>query len=295
MTAAEPSVPRTGASSYRERAMRFGAHGGLAGVLTEPALDRSIAGAPVVVLTNVGLNHHVGPFRLWVELARKLASAGFAVLRFDSAGLGDSEPRRETISDIERAVLDLNDAAAMLGERIGATRFVPMALCSGVDAAHRFSIRNASVAGAVFLDGYAYRTTGFRLRYLTRRWLQFARWRRFIRRRWIYNYAAATKGVRETGEVDEIFVRSYPPLADLAKDFDSMVARGTKLFFGFTGEVDHSYNGERQLFEMFPNLRSSQAVSNAYYHAADHLFSFARDRRLLLEHLTSWMSTSFGK
>ncbi|HSI02880.1 MAG TPA: hypothetical protein VLC93_00305, partial [Myxococcota bacterium] len=206
---------------------------------------------------------------------------------------GDSEPRRETVSDIERAVLDLNDAAAMLGERTGATRFVPMALCSGVDAAHRFSVRNTNVAGAVFLDGYAYRTAGFRLRYVTRRWLQLARWRRFVRRRWIYKWAAATKGVRETGEVDEIFVRGYPPLEELAGDFDAMVARGTKLFFAFTGEVDHSYNGKNQLFEMFPNLASSKAVSNAYYYAADHLFSFGRDRALLIEHLAAWMSASF--
>lgn len=275
--------------------MRFGAHGGLVGVLTEPTPDNAVMDAPVVLLTNVGLNPHVGPFRVWVELARRLAHVGFTTLRFDSAGLGDSEPRRETVSDIERAVLDLNDAAAMLGERIDAKRFVPMALCSGVDAAHRFSVRNANVAGAVFIDGYAYRTAGFRLRYATRRWLQLARWRRFIRRRWIYKYAAATKGVRETGEVDEIFVRDYPPQGELAKDFDAMVARGTKLFFAFSGEVDHSYNGKNQIFEMFPSLASSKAVTNAYYHAADHLFSFACDRALLIEHLTDWMSTSFAR
>jgi hypothetical protein len=292
MTAAQASA--AAACPYRERAMRFGAHGGLVGVLTEPVSDKAVAGAPVVLLANVGLNHHVGPFRLWVELARQLAGAGFTTLRFDSAGLGDSEPRRETVSDIERAVLDLDDAAAMLRERVGATRFVPMGLCSGVDAAHRFSVRNGSCAGAVFLDGYAYRTGGFRLRYFTRRWLQFARWRRFIRRRWIYEHAAATKGVRETGEVDEIFVRGYPPLEELVKDFDAMVARGAKLFFAFTGEVDHSYNGKNQLFEMFPALKSSKAVTNEYYYAADHLFSFARDRRALVERLTLWMRESFG-
>ena len=295
MTAAQAPAAEPAPWVYRERAVRFGAHGGLVGVLTEPAPERAIASGPVVLLANVGLNHHVGPFRVWVELARQLATVGFKTLRFDTAGLGDSEPRRETVSDIERAVLDLNDAAAMLKERVGATRFVPMALCSGVDAAHRFSVRSPEVAGAVFLDGYAYRTSGFRLRYVTQRWLQVARWRRFVRRRWIYKYAAATKGVRETGEVDEIFVRDYPPLDELAKDFDGLVARGTQLFFGFTGEVDHSYNGKKQLFEMFPRLASSKAVTNAYYHASDHLFSFGRDRRQLIEHLTAWMSASFGR
>ena len=282
------------APAYRERAVRFGAHGGLVGVITEPAPEKAIAGAPVVLAANVGLNHHVGPYRLWVDTARQLAEAGFATLRFDTAGLGDSEPRRETVSDIERAVLDFGDAAKLVDERLGAKRLVLMSLCSGVDAAHLVSLRNPNVAGAVFLDGYAYRTSGYKRRYWTSRWLQWARWRRFIRRRWIYTYAAATKGVRETGEVDEIFVREYPPLEELAKQFDAMVERGTKLFFAYTGEVDHSFNGKEQLFEMFPRLASSKAVTGEYYHRADHVYSFIRDRRVLMDRLVAWMRENFA-
>lgn len=278
---------------YRERAVRFGAHGGLVGVVTEPVADKAIAGAPVVMLANVGINHHVGPFRIWVDLARKLAELGFTTLRFDTAGLGDSEPRRETVSDIERAVLDFNDAAAMLRERTGATRFVPMGLCSGVDAAHRFSVRDNSVAGAVFLDGYAFRTDGYRRRWI-KRFLQGRRWQRFIRRRWVHKFATATRGARETGEVDEIFIRDYPTQEQLTKDFDAMLARGMKLFFAFTGEVEQSYNGKNQLFEMFPSLTSAKAVTNEFYNAADHVFSFAQDRRKLIADLSAWMQSNFG-
>lgn len=287
---ATPVVP-----AFREKALRFGAHGGLVGVLTEPAAGKAIPNAPVVLLANVGLNHHIGPFRVWVDLARKLATLGFTTLRFDTAGLGDSEPRRETVSDIERAVLDMRDAVDMLTQKVGATSFVPMGLCSGVDAAHRFSVREARVAGAVFLDGYAHHTSGYKKRFWTRRWLQFARWRRFIRRRWIYKYAAATKDVRETGEVDEIFVREYPTIEELGKDFDGMLARGAKLFFAYTGEVDHAYNGREQLYEMFPAFKASTAVTNEHYYLADHLFSFARDRQALVERLAAWMTDSFAK
>jgi pimeloyl-ACP methyl ester carboxylesterase len=294
MSSAASPEPRP-APAYRERAMRFGAHGGLVGVLTEPAPERAIAGAPVVMMANIGLNHHVGPYRLWVDLARCLASVGFSTLRFDNAGLGDSEPRRETVSDIERAVLDFGDAMTLLRERVGAQRFVVMSLCSGVDAAHRVSCRNADVVGSVFLDGYAHRTSGYNTRWWTQRWLQWARWRRFVRRRWIYKFAAATKGVRETGEVDEIFVREYPTLEELDRDFNAMVTRGTKLFFAYTGEVDHSYNGKDQLFEMFPSLRSSEAVTSEYYLMADHVYSFMRDRKRLIERLTTWMKENFSK
>lgn len=279
--------------SWVERAVRFGAHGGLVGVLTEPAANKAIANAPTVLVSNIGLNNHVGPYRLWVDLARALADNGFTTLRFDSAGLGDSEPRRETVSDIERAVLDFGDAMKLTGERLGSQRFVPMGLCSGVDSVHLTAVRDPRVVGAAFLDGYAYRTSGYMRRHHVGRWFQWARWRRFVRRRWIYNYAAATKGVRETGEVDEIFVRDYPTLERLAQDYAAMLARGARLFFAYTGEVDHSYNGATQLYEMFPNMVSSKAVDLEYYPKADHVYSFIRDRRILVARLTRWMNQAF--
>jgi alpha-beta hydrolase superfamily lysophospholipase len=69
-----------------ERLSFFGS-AGLFGVVTEPAFN---GGLPPVVLLNVGLLHHVGPGRLWVDLAREWASKGIRVLRFDLGGIGES-------------------------------------------------------------------------------------------------------------------------------------------------------------------------------------------------------------
>jgi pimeloyl-ACP methyl ester carboxylesterase len=45
---------------------------------------------PCLILTNSGSVHHVGPNRLYTELARQLAMLGIVVIRFDLRNLGDS-------------------------------------------------------------------------------------------------------------------------------------------------------------------------------------------------------------
>ncbi|HEY5972738.1 MAG TPA: hypothetical protein VIT22_12400, partial [Pseudoxanthomonas sp.] len=52
-----------------------------------------------VVLLNAGLIHRVGPFRLYVRLARELAESGFDVLRFDLPGIGDGQPGSHASND----------------------------------------------------------------------------------------------------------------------------------------------------------------------------------------------------
>src|SRR4051812_5596154 len=146
-----------------ERCVLFGSHGGLVGVLSEPA-----GSAPPprhgVLFTNIGTHHRVGPFRLYVELARALANAGCCVLRFDHAAMGDSEPRPGSGDDIERIQADLSDAMAWLEKEREIQQFVVVGLCSGVTGAHNISVADARVKGAVFIDGYTFPTTGYYLR-----------------------------------------------------------------------------------------------------------------------------------
>lgn len=89
---------------------------------------------PLVVLSNSGAVHHVGPNRLYVELARRLANEGYASLRIDLGNLGDSvigtpdrlnHPYpREAVNDLSAVV---NEARRQLGNR----RIVLAGLCSG--------------------------------------------------------------------------------------------------------------------------------------------------------------------
>jgi dienelactone hydrolase len=270
-----------------ERVHLFGSHRGLVGVTTEPASDQRRPGAPAVVFSNVGLNHRVGPGRIYVDLARQLAAAGYVALRFDLSGFGDSAPRRTDADDLERAVLDSREAMDFLQSR-GLSRFVLVGFCSGVDSAHALALQDARVTGAVFIDGYAYKNIGFWLRYYTIRNLQPARWKRYVRQR----IARLRKeiGRPETGPAQEVFVREYPTRNTFAADIESLLNRSVDLLFVYTVVADNHYNYRRQFYDTFgfhPRLDVE------YYTRADHVFSAEHERRKLITRIVSWMDHRF--
>ena len=84
---ARPSIVLTDdVSPVEERSMQLGPKG-LFGIVTEPT---DAPHGPLVVLLNVSNEEHIGPSRLWVELARRWAARGLECVRFDLTGLGDS-------------------------------------------------------------------------------------------------------------------------------------------------------------------------------------------------------------
>ncbi len=79
---------------------------GLFGIVTEPATGPS---GPTIVLVNEGNTHHIGQARIWVDLARTLASSGLRVLRFDLSGNGDSGTRPGQAAHVVRAPEAIDD------------------------------------------------------------------------------------------------------------------------------------------------------------------------------------------
>jgi alpha-beta hydrolase superfamily lysophospholipase len=69
-----------------EQAVRLGPKR-LFGISAQP---KEGADGPVFLFVSVANEHRIGPGRLWVELCRRLASAGFRSLRLDLGGAGDS-------------------------------------------------------------------------------------------------------------------------------------------------------------------------------------------------------------
>ena len=95
-----------------ERCRRLGPLG-LFGIETAPFGDD--AKGPVMVMSNSGIDSHVGPNRLWVDLARQLAARGLRSIRFDLSGLGDSPARpgqRTRLSYAPESLADIGDVAA---------------------------------------------------------------------------------------------------------------------------------------------------------------------------------------
>ncbi len=276
--------------SYVERAMSFGPGSRLAGVLTEP---RAGSRGPAALLWNVGVNHHVGPYRVYVDLARQLALSGFSSLRFDASGLGDSEVRRDATSETDRAIADLGDACELIKKRTSIDRVVPVGFCSSVDAAHVFASNDDRVAGAIFVEGYTFRTGGFWLRY-GRRVFERARWRRLIAHRApspVRRMIMGNLTLEGWGE-DEIYVREYPTPDRLRDDYRAMLARGRKLMFVYVGG-DGNFNHASQLGKMLhaPDLGGQATV--VFMRDADHTFFRTDHRRVLVDHVSRWFAARF--
>jgi len=116
-----------------ESVLRFESAGAsLLGILAQPA-DPSAAVSSAMIIIVGGPQYRVGSHRQFTLLARRLAGEGIAVLRFDYAGMGDSEgPKREfteVSGDVKAAVDALH---ARLPQLQGVTLW---GLCDGASAA----------------------------------------------------------------------------------------------------------------------------------------------------------------
>jgi hypothetical protein len=237
-------------------------------------------------MANVGVNHRVGPNRLWVDLSRALAAAGIPALRFDLSGMGDSEPRPGTESELDRGRFDVTDAMDEMVSRGIATRFALVALCSGVDPAHVVARDDPRVAAAIFIDGYAHRTPGWYLRRYTTRFFEPRRWRLFVERA-----ADRLRNGPPPPRPPPLYVRQYPDVATLERDIGVMVDRHLRLLFVFTGGMGLHYNHADQFHKMF-RRDFRPHVELDYLRRADHVFFNGVERERLLARLKAWITAA---
>jgi hypothetical protein len=275
-----------------ERAVSFAARGRLTGVFAEPDPSVARSAAPVVITSNVGVNHHVGPYRFSVDLARTLAQRGFSSLRFDLSGLGNSGVRTDALGDLEGAVDDHREAVRYLAAH-GHARFVPVGFCSSVDAVHRLSLEEPRVVGVCFVEGYAFKTLGARLRHPLR-YLSGPRWRRLVTRKMpslLRRLPLASRLGQFTTAFagqDAIFVRDYPAPSTLRRDYEQLSARGTRQLFVYAGG-DGLYVHERQFLE-FTGLTSLGSTRKlVHLPHADHTLFRVSDRKQVVAHICAWM------
>jgi alpha-beta hydrolase superfamily lysophospholipase len=107
--------------------------GPLFGILTEPLGERTGLAA---VLVNAGAQRHIGPNRMWVEIARRWAARGVPALRFDLGGIGDSDGDAAALAHVAGIYKpaygpQMHAALATFGEHGLPERFVVLGLCAG--------------------------------------------------------------------------------------------------------------------------------------------------------------------
>ncbi len=137
----------------REEAVVFGSPNSLVGILTQPSGPTAgQALRPAVILLNAGVTHHVGPNRLYVQMARELAAGGFLVLRFDFSGIGDSEVRADNLPPDQSVMIETRAAMDFLEASRGVERFLLAGICSGATVAFLAARADPRVAGAVLIN-----------------------------------------------------------------------------------------------------------------------------------------------
>jgi hypothetical protein len=277
-----------------ERPVCFGPARSLSGILTEP--EGGGAGRPAVLLLNAGLLHRVGPNRLYVTLARRLAALGLPVLRFDYSGLGESEARRDALT-LEESMLDEGLEAMSFLEAEGVARtFVPMGLCAGAEQSQRLAHADARVVGAVLIDGYAYRTPGYYAREIARHVRSPQSWRRLAERPGaLLRVLAPSRAVasspapgdRNPGGVD--FVREFPSREVCREQLETIVGRGVELYLLFTGGgMAELYNHRGQFAATFPSLRDHARIRLDFMPLADHTFTLRGEQDAVVASIAAW-------
>jgi len=146
---------RNAAEGFVETALVFGKEDRLSGILCEPQGMR--LGATVLLLTTA-YDRHAGWGRSVVRMARQLARAGIASLRFDAANVGDSPPRPGAPDQVlysDSQVVDVAEAIDLLESR----RLLPAVVagrCSGGYLAFRSSLIDTRISGLVSANPFAF-------------------------------------------------------------------------------------------------------------------------------------------
>lgn len=279
--------------NYTEETAIFACEGDtLMGILAKPEMP---AETGVVVIVG-GPQYRVGSHRQFVLLSRVLAAAGYAVLRFDYRGMGDSESSQR---DFEAVSTDIAAAIDALQQRLPAVRQVALwGLCDGASAALLYchETQDPRVTGLCLLNPWV-RSEASLARtqvkhYYTHRLMQKEFWTKLL------HGGVALKAlpglvrnirVAFTGERDSVETASQQPFQH----------RMAAAWNAFSGNMFLLLSGDDYTAKEFLEYTSKDAAwKNALTHprlirhdlpAADHTFSSAVSRTKAEDLTLSWV------
>ncbi|SHL32522.1 alpha/beta fold hydrolase [Roseibium suaedae] len=137
---------------FRETQVRFGPDDMFFGVLTEPA---SGTAPTAVLMLNAGYDHSSGWGRYTVDLAREMAGNGFAMLRMDLAGIGETPywpGQGEQVLYSPRQNEDVRNAVDWLKQNLPGTRVLISGRCSGAYQAFVSADLDERIEGAFLIN-----------------------------------------------------------------------------------------------------------------------------------------------
>jgi pimeloyl-ACP methyl ester carboxylesterase len=284
----------------REEVVRFG-EAGLVGVVSEP--DTGPADGhprPGVLLLNSGLISRIGPNRLYVTLARRLAERGFTVLRFDLSAIGDSPARGDTLPFRDSAVRETREAMDFLGASRGLKGFLLAGICTGAVVALRTALAADEVRGAALVnaqdlltrqtnEGQAYVAGRASARYYLRTAVMRPRsWLKFLAGRASYRSILGALGARLPGASSRRAPTETTEAQTLRDGLKRLAKeRGNLLLLYSEGdrgidELDLILGGDRDW------LAEGNGTTYQIVPRADHMFTARDSQEAFLDRLMEW-------
>ncbi len=266
--------------------MRLGEHRTLLAIASAPPTP---LGAPAVLLVNAGVIHRIGPHRLHVRLARRLAQAGHPALRMDLSGIGDSGALPDRLGFRASSVADIRTAIDHVASTDPAATAIVFGICSGADNALAAAEADPRIVGLVLIDPPCYATTRARLRALRSRLRQPAFWMALPVRR-LQRLRARLSPPAETAQAPS-GGRQPPPLEDYRRQLSGLVARDVRILSIYSSAQGVRYNHADQLYEWSPELRGK--LDSLYFPDANHTFTEIAQQTALISAVADWCRRRF--
>jgi exosortase A-associated hydrolase 1 len=293
--------------SLREEPFFFACQGEkLLGIMVHPA----VAAAVGVLIVVGGPQYRVGSHRQFTLLARRLGQEGFANLRFDYRGMGDSTGTRRSFEDIApdiRAAIDQLIARVPRVERV-----VLWGLCDAASAACEYAPGDPRIAGLVLLNPWVRTEAGQAVAYLrhyyVRRLLDPEFWRK-VGRGHIAPWRSLGSLCRNIGRAFGL----RPPLpapgdravgaVNDASGRKPLPERMSAALGAFPGATLVMLSGNDLTAAEFRHVAASpdwkkaltcRATKMEEIEEADHTFSSAEWRDRVERRTTDWLREAFG-
>ena len=287
---------------YTEEASLFPCAGETqAGIIAIPETPKDTA---VVVIVG-GPQYRVGSHRQFLLLSRTLATAGFAVLRFDYRGMGDSEGIKR---DFQEVSTDVSAAVDALQARLPhVTRVALWGLCDGASAALLYcqEIADPRVAGLCLVNPWVRSETSLARtqlkHYYTKRLMQKEFWYKLLCGRVAAEALAGLIGNFRTarGRADAS-VTDAAGTVRLAP-FQQRMAKGWAGFKGpillVLAEDDYTAKEFLECSAASPEWRKNLLRSDLTRHDVpnvDHTFSSAASRKVAESLTLNWLVGQFA-
>lgn len=282
----------------KEYAVVFNRDRSLVGILNENLTavvpgKNSLTG---VLLLNAGLIHHIGPNRIYVKMARRLAALGFVVLRFDLSGIGDSGPRKDKMPFAESIIDEVRQAMDYLEHFKGIKQFICVGVCSGAAASAQIAAVDHRAKKAVLINPELPKSIQIELMAHSsyyKKLFDLRRWRQFFSLRSNYREIFQVISMMIIRKIRPINLRNSELsefTTETVKLLRSLRTRGVKILITFS-EDDI---GDRYLREViqdeYRSMQDSGLLRIEVLLGADHLITPLICQENLMNLISNWLT-----